>query len=62
VLCWYCNEYVVTDKRLWPEARQLGILKRKSPGDFDLSAYNALVNPRAPNRITLEDIEQWQSK
>lgn len=57
VLCWWCNGQVVTDKRAWPEARQLGLLRRLAPEDFDLPAFNRLVNPRAPHRITMEEIE-----
>lgn len=59
VLCWYCNGHVVTNKKEWPESRQLACLLESSPGDFDLAAYNALINPNAPNRITMEDVEQW---
>lgn len=60
VLCWWCNGYVVVDKSVWPEARQLALLLREAPEDFDLAAYNALVNPRAPNRITLEEVHAYR--
>ena len=56
VLCWWCNGYVVTDKKLWPEARQLGVLRAKRPNDYDLTAYNALVG-YGPDRITEEDVD-----
>jgi len=59
VLCWLCNAYFVTDKKRWPEARQLAVLKKQRPRDYDLVAYNALVNPKAPNRITQEEVDQW---
>lgn len=59
VLCWYCNQYEMTDKKKWPETRQLAVLLRKSPHHFDLKAYNWLVNERAPNRITIEEVERW---
>lgn len=58
VLCWFCNGEVVTDKARWPEARQLAVLKRKSPGDYDLAAYN-LLRARNPNRITETDVDKW---
>lgn len=58
VLCWYCNQYEVTNKKIWPESRQLSILKAKSD-DYDLTRYNTLVNPRAPDRITAQEVEQW---
>ncbi|HDY64795.1 MAG TPA: hypothetical protein ENH84_01005 [Phycisphaerae bacterium] len=61
VLCWWCNGYVVTDKGAWPEARQLALLKRRSPEDYDLVAYNLLVNPRAPNRITEKEVDAYGS-
>ncbi len=57
VTCWWCNGHVVIDKRQWPEARQLAVLLVKSPADYDLAAYNRLVNPRAPNRITQTDVD-----
>ena len=60
VLCWWCNGNVVTDKARWPQARQLAVLKRRAPQHYDLAAFNDLVNPRAPNRITPEEIEQWR--
>ena len=60
VLCWYCNEAVVTDKSLWPQARQLAKLQEKNPEDYDLKAFNYLVNPRAPNRITQVEVDHWR--
>lgn len=59
VLCWHCNAEAVEDKRQWPEARQLALLRALAPEDYDLVAYNALVNPRAPNRITEEEVSAW---
>ena len=56
VVCGFCHE-LVGDKSQWPEARQLAVLKRSRPDDFDLAAYNALVNPRAPNRIAIEEVQ-----
>jgi len=44
---------------MWPEARQLAVLRAKSLGDYDLVAYNNLVNPRAPSRITQAEVDQW---
>lgn len=56
VLCWKCNSLEVTSKGRWPEARQLAVLKANRPADYDLEAYNFLVNPRAPNRITHQEV------
>lgn len=59
VLCWYCNGHVVTAKAAWPQARQLAFLRRSRPLDFDLEAFNRLVNPNAPGRITLDDVNSF---
>lgn len=63
VLCWYCNGHEVVDKSEWPEARQLAVLAESRPEDFDLEAFCYLMNPRAPNRVTLDEvIEHGTSK
>jgi len=54
VLCWGCNG-LATDKGTWSEAAQLKCLRDSRPEDYDLVAYNKLVNERAPLRI-----EQWE--
>lgn len=59
VLCWRCNSEVVIDKKGWPQARQLATLKLCAPGHYDLAAFNFLVNPRAPNRITEDEVRSW---
>ena len=59
VLCFHCNGHVVTDKGQWPEARQLAVLLEKSPEDYDLVAYNHLVNPNAPRRIEQWEVDKW---
>jgi len=41
----------------WPESRQLAILRQKAPEDYDLIAYNRLVNENAPDRITQEEVD-----
>jgi len=56
VTCYFCNQYEMTNKAKWPEARQLAVLLAKAPEDFDLVAYNYLMNPRAPNRLTIEEV------
>lgn len=58
VLCWGCNTRVMR-KATWPEARQLAVLRRSRPGDYDLAAYNRLVNENAPERITDYEVSQW---
>lgn len=61
VLCWWCNGDEVVDKEKWPQSRQLAVLKAKCPESYDLQAFNFLVNPRAPNRITQEEVDFWSS-
>lgn len=48
--------------KAWPEARQLAVLAERRLFDFDLKAYLELTSPRAPNRITLEEVEEHMSK
>ena len=59
VVCWVCNSERLTNKVEYPEARQLAILRASRPDDFDLAKHNALANPNAPNRVTLEEIDAW---
>lgn len=40
-----------------PEARQLARLYLCRQSDYDLKAFNELVNPRAPNRITQDEVD-----
>lgn len=59
VLCVYCNEFVVTDKAVWPQSRQLARLKACLADNYDLQAFNRLINPNAPNRITEDEVNAW---
>tara|TARA_Y100000361_G_scaffold142900_1_gene149385 strand:+ start:635 stop:1186 length:552 start_codon:yes stop_codon:yes gene_type:complete len=59
VLCYQCNGGPFNWKGDWPEARQLALLLWRRPQDFDLKAYNYLINPNAPRRIEREDIEMY---
>lgn len=56
VLCWKCNGTDFEDKGEWPQARQLALLKIRRPEAYDLVAFNEHVNPKAPNRITPEEV------
>ena len=58
VVCGVCHDKV-GDKSQWPEARQLAVLKARRPHDYDLVAYNLLVNERAPMRIEPWEVEEW---
>ena len=59
VCCWRCNSDVLTNKAAWPEARQLAVLRKSRPADYDLRAHNMLANPNAPYRITQAEVDAW---
>lgn len=61
VVCRLSHEALGSAK-VWPEARQLAVLAERRLFDFDLKAYLELTSPRAPNRITLEEVEEHMSK
>lgn len=54
--CDYCNDHVLTDKRLWPWSRQLHRKRELDPEGFDLAAFNAIIAPRS---VSIEDVSQW---
>ena len=56
IVCITCHREL-DDTRAWPHARQLGVLKRSRPKDFDLAAFNALVGS-GPNRITEAEVAE----
>lgn len=62
VLCWQCNSGAFQDRRLWPEARQLALLARRRPNDFDLTAYLELTSPRAMRRIEIHEVLEWMEE
>ena len=59
VACHYCNQFQLHNRKEWPEARQLARLKKSRPNDYDLVAYNLLVNEQAPNRITQDEVDSY---
>ncbi len=61
VLCWFCNGSEVTDKKKWPEVRQLALLLTQFSLHFDLRAYLLLTNSNAPNRITVAEVQEAAS-
>lgn len=62
VLCVYCNQHVVTDKGEWPESRQLAVLARSRPLDFNLARFLEITSPRAPRRIEIAEILDWMDE
>ena len=59
VLSNYANQHMVTDKSEWPEARQLAVLAKSRPLDFNLEAYLKLTSPKAMHRIEIEEVIEW---
>lgn len=57
VLCVRCNG-AFCDKAKYTEARQLHILHKSRPDDYDLVAYSALVG-HSPNRIEQHEVDVW---
>lgn len=62
VLCSQCNCGQFKSRSEWPEARQLALLARCRPRDFDLTAYLELTSPRAMRRITIDDVLSWMDE
>ena len=59
LLCWRCHTERIHGNEKWPDARQLAVLKRSRPEDFNLKKYNTLMG-RGPYRIEQKDIAKWE--
>jgi hypothetical protein len=59
VLCWECNSGSFQDRAQWPESKQLALLARRRPKDFNLQAYLELTSPRALRRIGIEEVLEF---
>ena len=55
VVCFRCHMEQLDSREQWPEARQLAVLKRSRPADYNLEAYNELVG-HGSERITEADV------
>lgn len=63
VVCRRCHVVDgLPDPAEWPEARQLACLMASRLQDYDLVAYNRLVNPDAPRRITQTEVDAWLAR
>lgn len=62
VLCWQCNSGPFQARGEWPESRQLALLARRRPADFDLTSYLQLTSPRAMRRIEIEEVLAWMEE
>jgi len=61
VVCRPCHMDEIHSRLGWPEARQLAVLKRRRPRDYDLAAYNELVGAD-PDRITEADVLAYERR
>jgi hypothetical protein len=60
LVCWHCHcMRLHGGHEKWLEPRQLAVLKRSRPQDFDLTKYNELKG-YGPERITDEDVEECE--
>jgi len=59
VLCDRCHLERIHGNEQWPQARQLAVLKRSRPADYDLAAFLNLKNPNALRAITEEEVQAW---
>lgn len=62
VLCWRCNSGPFNDRSQWSESRQLALLARRRPQDFNLTAYLELTSPRAMRRIEIHEVLEWMEE
>lgn len=62
VLCWQCNSGPFQNRGEWSEARQLALLAKRRPGDFDLTAYLELTSPQAMRRIEIAEILEFMDE
>lgn len=58
VVCRPCHEQLGS-AAAWPQSRQLAVLAARRPHDYDLEAFLRLTSPRAMQRITQEEVQQW---
>lgn len=55
VVCYWCHRRELSSAAKWPMARQLAVLKRSRPQDYDLAAFNRL-RCRAAGAITEDEV------
>ena len=59
LVCFMCHQEKLSNRKEWPEARQLAALKLSRPSEYDLAAYRQLKYPNAPEAITEAEVEKW---
>jgi hypothetical protein len=60
-LCCSCHQLRIHGNEDWPQSRQLAVLKKSRPKDYDLDAFNALIG-WGPDRITAADVAAWKGE
>jgi excisionase family DNA binding protein len=61
LVCRLCHEELGSAK-IWPQARQLAVIADNRLFDFDLKAFLGITSPRAPKRITLDEVLEHMSQ
>ena len=59
VACNHCNQGPLHDKRIWPLARQLALIKQQDPERYDRELVLRIRNPDAMKFVTEEDVDHW---
>lgn len=58
LVCRDCHDEMGSAAK-WPEARQLALLAESRLRDWDLESYLEMTNPRAPNRIGIDEVIEY---
>jgi excisionase family DNA binding protein len=61
VVCRWCHDDLGSAGE-WPEARQLALLANRRLFDWDLDFYLEITSPRAPERITVDQVVKHMIK
>lgn len=56
LVCRTCHDDKLSYVAEWTEARQLAVLARSRPFDFNLTRFLEITSPRAPKRIEIEEV------
>ena len=56
-LCGPCNCGPFHNRAIWPDAKQMALKYLRDNVNYDLVRFNYIVNPRAPNRVTQDEVD-----
>lgn len=59
LVCRTCHDEKLSHVAEWTEARQLAVLARSRPFDFNLTRFLEITTPRAPKRIEIHEVMEW---